>query len=332
MRRGVSFKSHSIKAVSISPFAIRLISEHDMAGWVYGVFERGFNVVTHNGRLIGVMRKDVPHGPINIIIDLPSNVTIPSLGLENGMKVVKIGNSLSIGNGSVNILLENAGVWNPRILIDRKNVRIPIIRRNIDMIMQLSKAFSDRKGLGQLIGDVKKIISGDAIADQHLNSHAKYALPFIRELMDAVKALNLNKIDEKIDNLIGFCLGLTPSTDDMLMGFMAVLVMAANYLDINKDYVMKVNRHIISNVKGKTSLISNELLEQAAVGNVAEPVRDLIGTMFATKAANKGIIENVKKTVEIGETSGTDTLLGILLGFELVNTILEREEWLLEAK
>jgi hypothetical protein len=48
---------------------------------VYNVFERSFNINTQSNELIGVVRRDVSSGPLNIITDLPLDSNFILLGV-----------------------------------------------------------------------------------------------------------------------------------------------------------------------------------------------------------------------------------------------------------
>jgi hypothetical protein len=84
----------------------------------------------------------------------------------------------------------------------------------------------------------------------------------------------------------------------------------------NTSFVRRVNKEITSCIPGGTSLISQEFLTHAAVGEANEPIVTLIEKVLTSKSKE---LESVTKAVlSIGGTSGTDIVLGILLGFQLL--------------
>jgi hypothetical protein len=98
----------------------------------------------------------------------------------------------------------------------------------------------------------------------------------------------------------------------MVMGFMLGLLLIAEALGGDVCYVRDVNRLIASGVGGRTTFLSQKLLEYAALGEATEPVHNVIETIAS--GTQEEVEEAAVKLLAVGHCSGTDTLLGILLG------------------
>ena len=312
-----SLRSEHVNAISISSNVARMISKHSVIGQVHSVFRRSFNIITGADELIGVVRKDVPNGPANIVTDLPLQSDFISLDVRVGMKVRKSRNRLSIGSGSIVVSLENVREWDPRKRIYGQMDNPQNIRNKLKVVQQLIKSKARHDGLGQLVGDIERIISGGQVANWELNEIAKKALASIQRLISMFRARNFGGLKENAKDLVGLGIGLTPSADDMLAGFMASNVILSNFLnDEDTYYISKVNKSIISMTKGRTNLFSQQLLRYAAIGEVNESIGDLIEAIITTTTDK--VMENTNRVLEIGETSGADTVLGILLSFHII--------------
>lgn len=281
-------------------------------GRVHSIFERVLNVVTTDNGLISIAKRDVSKGPFNIIIDFTSHVRLSSLGIQKEASVSRDGNQLLIG-GKLAVSLKNARVWKPRKGV-KEIVEVEFIRNNLKLVKKFVQGKKDHEGLGQLLPYVDDILSGASIHDLELNPFSRSALPRITILLKAVKSGNFDDVRKNAENLVGLGLGLTPSADDMLAGFMAGLQWASSSLGVNEKRVHMVNSSIVACAE-KTTLLSQQVLKHAAVGEVNETVENFLKAILTGKADE--VKESAGNVLLIGETSGTDTMLGLLLGLSI---------------
>jgi hypothetical protein len=101
----------------------------------------------------------------------------------------------------------------------------------------------------------------------------------------------------------------------MLAGLMAGLRWAVNSFGGDVNRVDEVNRTIVGHVAENTTLLSQQLLKHSALGEVNEAVEGLLEAILADEAEN--VKTAAEKVLAIGETSGVDTIVGILLGLLL---------------
>lgn len=112
------------------------------------------------------------------------------------------------------------------------------------------------------------------------------------------------------ERLIGYGSGLTPYMDDFLAGIM----IGENALSQTKN-----NLSLLEKLANKTNKISFHLLNLAARGLVAEHIKNLLLSLAKepTKANMQDIRQKIKKVLDFGHSSGTDTLCGIYLAILL---------------
>lgn len=285
--------------------------KRSVAGEVHSVFERTFNIMIAD-RLVGIARSDVARSPINVITDVRPSESMPSLGVRKGMQVRQVSDRMLVGD-VLEISLESVELWRPRTRAER-HIDFEIVGRNLELAKRLAVGKSGREGLGQLLHHVDEIASGIVPHVSDSNQVIEAALPHLVNLVKSVRAGDMRGVEESAQKLVGLGPGLSPSADDALAGFMAAHRWIANSLGRGLDRVRVMNEAIVGQ-RGKTTLMSQQLLEHAAIGETNEAVEEFLESILVGTAADvKAGLERVSR---IGETSGIDTAVGVLLGLNL---------------
>jgi hypothetical protein len=282
-----------------------------VSGEVHSIFERAFNILV-GGELVGVARSDVPRSPINLVTDIPSSESMFSLDIGRGIQVRKVGGLMLIGD-VLEISLENAELWRPKTRAERC-LSPELIKRNLELAKRLAANKGKREGLGQLLPLVDEIAAGKMPRAPDLNISAKAVLPGLVDLVKAVRSGNVGGVKGAARKLIGLGPGLSPSADDALSGFTASLWWVSHSLGRGINSVKRINE-TISSCSGTTTLLSQQLLRHAAKGETNERVEGLLEAILAGTASD--VEKGVEGVMQIGETSGTDTMVGLLLGVQL---------------
>lgn len=137
--------------------------------------------------------------------------------------------------------------------------------------------------------------------------------------IDAINNNYMNK--EQINPLIGFGIGLTPSGDDFLVGFISVL----NIVITNYSY--RIKKKLINLVdidKISTTDVSRQTLYAAIKGRTEEHILNVIDSFLGED--KKRLKFSFKKLFEIGSSSGTDLAVGIVVAFILLINNFNMEE------
>lgn len=106
--------------------------------------------------------------------------------------------------------------------------------------------------------------------------------------------------------LIGRGLGLTPTGDDILCGFGAGLA-AAGKQELLRRFLADLAK---ARSRRRTTAVSEAYLDAMAEGSVNEGICMLL----ADAEAGRDLAEALQRARDYGHTSGTDMLLGLLLG------------------
>jgi hypothetical protein len=304
----------------MGPTAVERISNSGVIGHVHSIFDKSFFITTEDKKLIFIVKSGLSNGPINILIDLASHQKIPCMDLKVGDIVIRQNNSLLVGR-SVKILLDGAKIWKPSQLLEVDD--ITNLNEKINLVKRLATKLGRHNGLGELINYEREIIIGDKICDASLNRIATRALPHLKQIAKGIFENNLMMVEKSTEGLIGLGLGLTPSADDALCGIMAGLYTLGKNVLIDMNYVLAINKAIISNLdETRTTAVSKEFLEHAARGQIAENVSNVINVMLSP--SENLLISKIEKLLKMGETSGTDITLGIILGLHIGLELSER--------
>ena len=119
----------------------------------------------------------------------------------------------------------------------------------------------------------------------------------------------LATIHDMAQHLCGRGLGLTPTGDDILAGWMA-----ANWLLHGAHpRLLLAYQDILAIAERQTHLLSQCWLRYAAQGYVAEPIGLLLQAL--TRENEIELAAATEAVLALGATSGRDVIHGILLGF-----------------
>ena len=142
------------------------------------------------------------------------------------------------------------------------------------------------------------------------NVYTRFLAPRLEKLFSAVKLGAWDEAAQAAANCAGCGMGLTPSSDDLLCGYFATLhlLYRANGNTRAKAYIQNLSQAAAS----KTNRISGSFLLQSGMALANEAVCDLFRSIFTdsdTCSADRAIA----RVLEIGSTSGADTLTGVVL-------------------
>lgn len=147
----------------------------------------------------------------------------------------------------------------------------------------------------------------------------KTGLPLSTETLDYIHQLSNYSTESLSDSLvwnhfIGRGIGLTPSGDDFLIGYISILTL----FDEQKNWI-KVITPLIK--KEKTTAISVAYLTCLMSGVVNENIKSLLDVIYSQD--KKIVQEKLDHLLLFGHTSGIDTLYGMLTG---VKAMIVRDE------
>jgi hypothetical protein len=133
----------------------------------------------------------------------------------------------------------------------------------------------------------------------------------MRNLLDATQKYELID-DSAVNSLIGLGPGLTPSGDDLLVGYMAGLWCMVRDKSERAQFISGLGetiRHLSQN----TNDISRTYLYHAVRGQVSSRLANL-AEVIGQGANPEQLLEIAAAAMKIGHTSGMETVTGLLVG------------------
>jgi len=278
-------------------------------GSVVGVYDRAINMVLPRG-LVCLVAEEVERGPINMTVRLPAGrPSLSSLGLQIGDKVRVHHLTLELGHG------HRASFGSAKIYSPGQRPKLDLLEKdeiaaNLQAMRSVVLGRGNMGGLGGLMALLLPGAEGPAAVK--LNMFASAALFGMASLEQAFHSEDARLLGEAIRGLIGLGPGLTPSADDMLAGLVLMCMIYSKEAGHLRRASELVARTTVAEAHGRTTIISEEYLGQAALGRGNERALRLCEALLT--GGRESVARETKRVLAIGATSGTDTVLGISLG------------------
>lgn len=317
-----------INAISMSSRVEKMINEYkgnNIEGFIHSVFDYACNIQIPDKDLIGLISKEYGDNPYSISIDLPAGQTMKKLTMQQGMKVIINSRGIRSVTGSFYINLQNTISWDPTPPKEYKSlVNKSQLKNNFRTIMRILLEKGNFLGIGPLIMDYPEIIEAFNFQDFQksikANHYSLFISPRIKDLIYGIIKDDQVLIKKLLVGIVGFGPGLTPSADDLLVGLMAALYYLGQYYKKDIKEIAYFKYSLDDKLTSQTTIVSRQMLKAATKGEFAKSIKELCIAMITTN--NKKEIESaVLDAINLGSTSGTDTMVGLLLGAYVIKEI-----------
>jgi hypothetical protein len=275
-------------------------------GTIHSVFNKALNIAL-DGTLLALLSNELPRMPNSV--RLPSSVTKELLpNLRPGMEARVGDDRLHIPAHNFSLCLSDTHAWEPRPDLSTCSWSRETVAQHTRLLTQFLAEKQHQGGLAPLVGSL--------FLEQQLQETplSRMAMPKLRLLAQASWRQNIAGIEEAVSGLAGLGPGLTPSGDDVLGGFAAIMALLSPQLSVDalpRKYIASI---IAAVAKPRTTILSAVLLEYASRGEVAEQLGMLMLTLSYPVEASETMLDAADHVLAFGASSGSDTLLGILLG------------------
>lgn len=201
----------------------------------------------------------------------------------------------------------------PFLLIEGKILIGPNFQGRLRMTKEEQGKRIYRRAGHSRIGYLRQVLTTLEI-DQKYPSAAPFYQQLFKEIQQFKDAMHLQDergIQTSVRRLIGLGIGLTPSGDDFLTGF----ILAFREESI-RNYQL---REILTREWHQTNLISQHQLYFANQGRAKSSLIQVVDALGTEGETLIDFPAAVAETLAVGSTSGHDLLLGVLAGFDLLN-------------
>ena len=286
-------------------------------GHVYGTT---FHMVGHDGYVVHFSNASLLPSPFTVITDRSIDQFMP--GLEKGEVFIRDGCLLRRQTSDrFNIL------FSPDAVVDlgRKISKAPPsndeLKKTIHGLATVIAGKGNFDGIAGVLQSMPGTFPGfpAGMIFPHGNLWSETAVPIVRELVQSSIGRDLTVFEKSYRSLVGLGPGLTPSGDDLLVGFLAAHKLFSSSFACQLDNVSFKRRLTCANVR--TTAVAAQFLSAAMDGIFSETLFEVLRSAFdATRHgihADGGDQEcgGDGSFLNWGHSSGTDTLAGALLGF-----------------
>ena len=265
---------------------------------VQSIYRSVVNIATADG-LLTIAAAEGGGLPNGILADLGRDWR--AIGLQPGMVVVANNAQIRAPDAGLEIQFADAPRWSPRLPASAGATEAAAARwgRRTAATRSIARARASAGGFGPLLRE-------DVAHDP--DGYVDAARPMLAQLIVALEIGDRGLAAEAATRLIGLGQGLTPSGDDVLVGIEAALHALARP---TAGFLVLAT----GGVEGRTTALAATLLRHAASGEFAERLHVLLGALLGSD--DEAIPAAIDRAVAWGATSGTDCLLGVLIGLDV---------------
>ncbi len=296
----------SLIAVDYSRPIQPLFDQGQRVGTIHSVFHKAVNIA-FDDTMLALLSNELPRMPNSVL--LPSIVAdelVPNL--RPGMEV-RVGNEkMFIPACNFSLHLPETFAWEPRPDITAHYWHCETVAQHVRLLAYYLANQPQRVGLAPL---VRPLLLGQPAQETPL---LRMALPNLRLLALASWRQDTADVEDATRGLAGLGPGLTPSGDDALGGFAAVMALLSPQLSTDSASRKHIATTIAAVAKPRTTALSAVLLAHAVRGEVAEHLGTLLLTLTLPAEASEAVLNAADSVLAFGASSGGDTLLGMLLG------------------
>lgn len=277
------------------------IPDRDFDASVHSAFRSALNLRLNGDdyllTLIACEEGDLPQG---IRLDVPNGFSFTDFRL--GELVICRDGILHLENNSLIVQLKDARCWKcdlPALNFAPAN---PAVSAAWDFAWDMLNK-QQRLATSEIVAE--EIIHGSARAGiSHKAGEA------IRDLINTTRRYDLNL--SAVKALIGLGSGLTPSGDDLLIGYLTGLWCTVQNQNERMQFLARLGETVF-HLSSRTNDISRTYLYHAAQGQVSSRLSDLAEVICHGETPER-LSVIAEAAFRVGHTSGMDSVTGLLIG------------------
>jgi len=295
-----------LTATRMSDDMLQTLNGHAL-GRVHSVFESAMNVQMDDGTLITLLT--AKRGLYPRSVQLAETVSFMHMGLLPDCEVriapyvIRLGDRAAVDAQNALPVSLCMPVFGPVVDPAEYGVRMSALAAAIAGAEDMTEGLAPV--LCELFPDIPYTV-------EH-NVWSRFLTGRIRRLYDALCRCERSICVEIGRSVAGCGPGLTPSSDDCLIGVFAALYGASSAGILDGATAGALCQNLAAGAIPGTGTISAALLKSGAAGNFGEEVLRLISAFFVP-AGREALPQLAARVCAAGSTSGVDTLVGIWLG------------------
>ncbi|HEY7349627.1 MAG TPA: DUF2877 domain-containing protein [Ktedonobacterales bacterium] len=283
-------------------------------GSIQSVFPRAANLL-FGGRLLTLHARETPCAPNGLVLPLRAGQG-PLADLQTGMAVIIERGAIHIPTPSLRLSTQNSQPWNPHPSLEPATCPPARLKRNLAHLTTLVAEKAPGDGLAALVDLPVPAAARASLPDAAAAADGSFLLhtarPATERLLEGAIRQQIQLVRQSASTLIGLGPGLTPSGDDLLIGFMAATILLSEPLALSSEFYQRLHAELLTIARGRTNKLSITWMEYAQKGEVAEH----LGRLFQALVSDdlQLLEEGAMAVLQSGATSGADLLTGMILG------------------
>jgi hypothetical protein len=299
----------SLYAQQVSSAALSMLDRK--ADWqVHSIFHRTFNI-TDGDRVVTITEipsKELPNG---VCVSLPGRSGFERFHLEARNEVLYQDGHLIFPFAGLAIDLSGAIIYPSDKCISESLLEGEELIRRLSMVHNIACMVAPQEGLAPLWYKTGEILKGINISKSETPIIQQMAIIALIDLLDGVRLKDSERIKRSAEAMAGLGIGLTPSGDDILTGFCAMLVLWGDATHKSRP-IKSLLESIWEGAEGKTNPIGLNYLRQAMCSEISRVLHDFIRCLIVSEHLD--LSHSTQELFAYGATSGSELGLGAYLG------------------
>lgn len=273
-----------------------VLREKNRSAQIHSVFSSAVNII---GDDIFFSILTDRHGLYPMSCSVCSEIPFTEYGLQAGMKML-------IENGVMNVLQAGMQIRiNGRAIKDLsvssvRGLRIP---DHLDAKVTLLKELLWENGSED---DLSTLVTG-----KYQNPYADFVKKRLAEFEEVIQSGDVSAA-RRAGELAGCGIGLTPSSDDLIVGYLSAYLADSKAKGKSSKAAYKIVNAIGNEAAKHTNVISGAFLRQCGQGLLSEDMLSLLRTLYSG-AGSEEVLAYGRRVLSYGASSGTDILTGVVL-------------------
>jgi len=329
MNTQAKIKYIKLQALTIGSKVLKIVERSENSLTVQGVFDHAIYLRGSNDELIKVIRNKDFLSPSSIRVEGAEEVRFRAAEIKEGANIIFERDALTAQDLALTINLENASIFKPTGIPDSACLlSIEEINLNLRILKDIIYTAPSREGLVHLLENVEKHGPLEVFVKEQKPTMSERARPYIDQLMWGIFGGDTHAIIKSVGEILGLGPGLTPSCDDFLAGLLMSINTAGASIFRSEPQTVRFFNKISSDIsalaKEKTTIYSQSLLNEAAVGEGPENALDLILSIVTMSPEQVAGLS--KRLTSVGATSGADISIGVYYGIRFLTSRIEMRE------
>lgn len=275
---------------------------------VHSIFKDVINLIDHQGELITLISENKMMAPMTL--QAPFNRSVVKKMVSDDIVMVT-DSKISFKRLNWQLEFMAADVWQADFETDALKYDPHTFMACSEIIREALLYKGDNGGLLPLIKVLEKQLQ---VEPSHMslpknNTYTEFIEEVFITLIKHLKNKEYEMLVDILPRFVGFGPGLTPSSDDFLMGMMITLYLESIINNQDQPRIQEMTAQIYNSCISKTTTVSEAMLKNASKGRIASAHRNLIETIYSDSGDH--VREKAIAVINNGASSGTDFLFGI---------------------